>query len=125
MDVNESEWDCTLEHNLWRGQDVHATLNDDKRTWGVGGPAVRLGFRQIKRFHVASGQRIVETRNRVGRFTSIEHFHRETNLPRHSMIRLAEADAFTSLGLSRRQALWQAMALPDVRRPAVRSDCAR
>jgi error-prone DNA polymerase len=77
------------------------------------GPAVRLGFRQIKRFAVAHGQRIVEARQRVGTFTSINHFHRATQLPRHAMVRLAEADAFTSLGLSRRNALWEVMALAD------------
>ena len=81
--------------------------------WGVGGPAVRLGFRQIKRFPVALGQQIVEARNRVGRFTSIDHFHRTTKLPRHAIVRLAEADAFSSLGLSRRTALWEVMALSD------------
>ena len=85
----------------------------EKFVWGVGGPAVRLGFRQIKRFPVALGQQIVEARNRVGRFTSIDHFHRTTKLPRHAIVRLAEADAFSSLGLSRRTALWEVMALSD------------
>ena len=78
---------------------------------------MRLGFRQIKGFHVVHGQRIVETRKRVSRFTSIEHFHRVTRLPRHSMVRLAEADAFGSLGLSRREALWEVMALSDEHNP--------
>jgi error-prone DNA polymerase len=142
-DVNESEWDCTLEHfpplpsGEGRGEGACGNREPllcenpltlalsqrergqgtNKRTWGKNGPAVRLGFRQIKRFHVAHGQRIVEARQRAGRFTSIAHFHDATRLPRHSMMRLAEADAFTSLRLSRRAALWQVMALADERNP--------
>ena len=46
---------------------------------------------------------------RSGRFTSIAHFRRATALPRHAIERLAQADAFSSLGLSRRQALWRSL----------------
>jgi error-prone DNA polymerase len=96
VDVNHSDWDCTLEHS---------------------GPAVRLGFRQIKGFHIAHAQRIMQTRARIRQFTSIDHFHRTTGLPRHSIVRLAEADAFSSLGMTRREALWDVMALSDQHAP--------
>ena len=144
VDVNSSEWDCTLERSPpppspgapgeGRGEGSSASAGhsqaqqnphpnplpecrereqEGKHTWGLNGPAVRLGFRQIKRFPVALGQQIVESRNRVGQFNSIDHFHRTTRLPRHAIVRLAEADAFSSMGLSRRTALWEVMALSD------------
>jgi len=47
------------------------------------------------------------------RLPEFDRFHRLTHLSRKSLERLAEADAFGSLGLSRRQALWQVMELND------------
>ncbi|WP_456619144.1 error-prone DNA polymerase [Bradyrhizobium sp. P5_C12] len=98
--------------------------------------AVRLGFRQIDGFHWLdpdeerlredqakrqgvgyAGQedwadRIVAARNRRP-FTSLEDFARDTGLPKRALILLADADAFRSLGLDRREALWQVRRLPD------------
>jgi error-prone DNA polymerase len=96
--------------------------------------AVRLGFRQIDGFHwldedeerlrrlqsaaVAGAvredwaDRIVAARTRRA-FTSLEDFARDTALPKRALIMLADADAFRSLGLDRREALWQVRRLPD------------
>lgn len=94
--------------------------------------AVRLGFRQIDGFHwldedeerlkrIQSPQndgatdwadRIIDARNRSP-FTSLEDFARDTGLPKRALILLADADAFRSLGLDRREALWQVRRLPD------------
>ncbi|WP_234681299.1 error-prone DNA polymerase [Bradyrhizobium monzae] len=98
--------------------------------------AVRLGFRQIDGFHwldpdeeflrkqqaerqgktyVAQedwADRIIKARDRQ-RFTSLEDFARDTRLPKRALILLADADAFRSLGLDRREALWQVRRLPD------------
>lgn len=98
--------------------------------------AVRLGFRQIDGFHwldpdeeflkreqakqqgreYASqkdwAELIIDARNR-GPFTSLEDFARGTGLPKRALILLADADAFRSLGLDRREALWQVRRLPD------------
>jgi error-prone DNA polymerase len=86
--------------------------------------AVRLGFRQIDGFRVRdlddpeswSGdewcQRIVEARARRP-FTSLEDFARDTGLPKRALILLADADAFRSIGLDRRAALWAVRRLPD------------
>jgi error-prone DNA polymerase len=76
-----------------------------------------LGFRQIKGFREEFAKWIVEARSRVGRFHSVDQFHRATRLPRKSIERLAEADAFGSLALSRRQALWEVMELSDEQEP--------
>lgn len=94
--------------------------------------AVRLGFRQIDGFHWLDedeerlkriqsprndgatdwADRIIDARNR-GPFTSLEDFARDTGLPKRALILLADADAFRSLGLDRREALWQVRRLPD------------
>src|SRR5581483_12526567 len=103
--------------------------------------AVRLGFRQIDGFSwkdedeerlkqiqssfrdaplmrgEAVGEedwadRIVAARKRRP-FTSLEDFARDTGLPKRALILLADADAFRSLGLDRRAALWAVRRLPD------------
>ncbi|MEW6768558.1 MAG: error-prone DNA polymerase [Pseudomonadota bacterium] len=98
--------------------------------------AVRLGFRQIDGFEVfepddqhmidkgigapARGKppqhywdtRIVAARAQ-GPFVSLEEFAQRTGLPKRALILLADADAFRSLGLDRREALWTVRRLPD------------
>jgi error-prone DNA polymerase len=105
VDVNNSEWDCTLESS--------ANLTNDhvlpKYDWGKSGPTVRLGFRMVRGLHRSHADRLVEARKRVGGFRSIEQFSRASKLPTHCLRRLAEADAFRSLGLSRRESLWAVM----------------
>ncbi len=56
--------------------------------------------------------RIIAARNRR-KFTSLEDFARDTALPKRALILLADADAFRSLGLDRRAALWAVRRLPD------------
>ena len=103
--------------------------------------AVRLGFRQIDGFswidedeerlkqsqlslrgarsannNVGKEQdwadRIVAARKRRP-FTSLEEFARDTGLPKRALVLLADADAFRSIGLDRRAALWAVRRLPD------------
>ena len=108
--------------------------------------ALRLGFRQIDGFEVFDvddrlpekfgkipkkpqkdywDQRIVAARARK-LFASLEDFARETGLPKRALILLADADAFRSLGLDRREALWTVRRLPDdVPLPLFQSAAAR
>lgn len=58
------------------------------------------------------GDRIVTARMRRP-FTSLEDFARDTALPKRALLLLADADAFRSLGLDRRAALWAVRRLPD------------
>jgi error-prone DNA polymerase len=46
-------------------------------------------------------------------FTSLEDFARDTALPKRALVLLADADAFRSIGLDRRAALWAVRRLPD------------
>ena len=57
-------------------------------------------------------ERIIAARRRRP-FTSLEDFARDTALPKRALILLADADAFRSIGLDRRAALWAVRRLPD------------
>jgi len=85
-DVNSSRWDCTLEEG-----------------------ALRLGLRLIRGLSETHAQMIEEARQ-AGPFRGWDDFSRRTRLSRAVMSRLATADAFSSLSLNRRGALWQALA---------------
>jgi error-prone DNA polymerase len=133
VDVNASEWDCTLEEEARReeqarrheGTEARSEIQNAKDAASSPSclrafvpsclhfPSLRLGLRQIRGLARALADRIPAARQKYGPFTSIAHFRRATALPRHAIERLAQADAFASLGLSRRQALWMALALKD------------
>jgi error-prone DNA polymerase len=113
VDVNHSAWDCTLED-----PNPRAAI-PGKAGWGVNGPVLRLGFRQVKGMSEVHAKRILEARGERGRFASVADLHASTRLPASALRRLAEADAFGSLGLARRQAVWHALELKDERLPLV------
>ncbi len=89
VDVNYSTWDNTLE----------APDGSDRY-------ALRLGFRQIKGLSTADALAIVANRPEVG-YQDIYMMARQSNLSPGALEKLADADAFTSLGLPRREALWR------------------
>ena len=71
--------------------------------------AVRLGFRQVKGLSEVDMNLLVARRG--SGYGSVRDLWMRTGLPRAAIERLADADAFASLGLSRREALWAAQAL--------------
>src|SRR5229473_1250738 len=71
--------------------------------------ALRLGFRQINGFSEADGRAIEAARGEC--FDSVRDLWLRTRLKPSALERLAEADAFMSLGLNRRDALWAVKAL--------------
>ena len=87
-DINHSEWDCTLE------TDAAST----------GGFALRLGLRQIRGFREDDATRLVAAR--ANGYDSPMTLSRRAGLAAAALDRLARADAFGSLGLGRREALW-------------------
>ena len=97
VDINHSDWDCTLESD---GSD--------------GRPALRLGFRQI------DGMNEKETRDKLlaaraaAPFADAYDLWRRGGIRLEAIERLAAADAFRSIGLDRRQALWEVKALNGV-----------
>jgi error-prone DNA polymerase len=73
--------------------------------------ALRLGFRQIKGFSEADAERLVATRG--SGLPDPAALWRRSGLGHAALERLAEADAFRSIGLDRRRALWALKALGD------------
>ncbi len=92
VDVNCSQWDCTLE----------------------GERILRLGFRLIRGLAEKDAAAIVQARA-AGPFETIDEFTRRTDLLQGAVSRLAEADAFGSLGRDRRRSLWDALSQPSRR----------
>jgi error-prone DNA polymerase len=89
--VNRSDWDCTLEPR------------PDGRL------ALRLGFRQIKGLREEDAGWIVAARGNG--YPDVESLWRRAGVPPAALERLAEADAFAGLPLSRRDALWAVRAI--------------
>ena len=94
-DVNLSDWDCTLEPT------------DRPR------PALRLGLRQIKGLAKAEAEKLVACRG--SGYRSPLDLWQKAGLQPRTLVRLAEADAFQSLGLDRRQAAWAVKRLTEAR----------
>jgi len=114
IDVNSSEWDCILEYSVDTSTIVPAA---SKRSWGVGGPVLRLGMRQIKGMREDDANQIVTARQIHRPFTSVAQCHRLARLDTGAIRRLAEADALKSIGPTRRPATWEAMTLANVPTP--------
>ena len=112
-DVNASDWDCTLETESLgpgnQGQRGKSASHSPPSTLNAH-PILRLGLRMISGLPLAAAQQIERVRQ-LGQFRSVDDFQLRTGLGRGVCQRLARADAFASLGIARRQALWQA--LPD------------
>ncbi|HEV2508946.1 error-prone DNA polymerase [Bosea sp. (in: a-proteobacteria)] len=96
IDVNSSAWDNLLEPGGpgW------------KSPW-----ALRLGLRQLDSFKEDWAERLVAAR--AEGYHDVEELVRRARLPARAMRLLADADAFRSLGLDRREALWAVRRLPD------------
>jgi error-prone DNA polymerase len=90
VDVSASSWDCTIEP-------------------GEGGPALRLGLRLVKGLGEGDAVRITAARP----FAGLADLAARTGLDRGALDALAQADAFRSLGLERRPALWAVAGLWD------------
>ncbi|WP_209329929.1 error-prone DNA polymerase [Lunatimonas salinarum] len=90
VDVNRSLWDNVFEEK--QGKYF----------------AIRLGFRHVKGLQQEDMERLVARRTRpYAQVTELIH----VGVPKAALERLADADAFRSMGLHRRQALWDVLAL--------------
>ncbi|BBC72685.1 DNA polymerase [Altererythrobacter sp. B11] len=108
VDVNCSEWDCTLEKT--EGEGSGSTSLD-------GQMALRLGFRQVDGFPAHAAARLLAARAKGGRFRDVAELRERAGLIPAHIEKLASADCFGSIALSRRQALWDArsiVAAPDL-----------
>lgn len=92
VDINHSHWDNILEEKA--GQYF----------------ALRLGFRQIKGLPAEDVQLLIDARQAA--FKSLNELL-DAGLSMFTLEKLADADAFRSIGLDRRQALWEVSSLSD------------
>lgn len=92
VDINYSDWDHKLEEKSGNYR------------------ALRLGFRQIKGISAQDMQLLISARTKS--FTNVNAML-DAGLSTATLERLADADAFRSIGLDRRQALWEVSALSD------------
>ncbi|WAC14819.1 error-prone DNA polymerase [Dyadobacter pollutisoli] len=92
VDVNLSDWDNKLEEKQGNYK------------------VIRLGFRQVKGVNREDIDLLVAARTK--RYTAI-HILRDAGVSQGVLEKLADADAFRSMGLDRRQAMWEATALAD------------
>jgi error-prone DNA polymerase len=92
VDINYSTWDNALEERVGRH-------------W-----AVRLGFRQVK--GLREEDMIILTAGRGERYENINQL-KDAGVSEAALERLADADAFRSIGLDRRKAIWEVSALAD------------
>jgi DNA polymerase-3 subunit alpha/error-prone DNA polymerase len=89
---------------------INASLWDNRMEDRPGGAlALRLGFRQIRGLAEADADWIVAARGNG--YRAVEDVWRRAGVAAGVLTKLAEADAFAALGLSRRDALWAARAL--------------
>jgi error-prone DNA polymerase len=108
VDVNHSEVEATLEPGppaAERLSALHAEMKSDVRATH----AVRLGLKEVKGLPRQAAKLIAERRGRG--YDSLRDVWLRTGLSPRVLERLADADAFGSLGLKRRDALWGAKAL--------------
>ena len=114
VDINASDWDSTLEDRdpdeadtarrmMRRHREMENVIETQK--------AVRLGFRQVKGLREDDMVQLVERRGRG--YDSVRDLWLRSGLKRAQIERLADADAFRSIGLDRRAALWAVRALDD------------
>ncbi|CAG5068102.1 Error-prone DNA polymerase [Dyadobacter sp. CECT 9623] len=92
VDINHSQWDNLLEAKTGKYCPI------------------RLGFRQVKGMREDDIQALISGRKKP--YTSVHHL-REAGVSQAALERFADADAFRSIGLDRRQALWEVTALSD------------
>jgi error-prone DNA polymerase len=90
VDINHSDWDNTLEEQDGRYK------------------AVRLGFRQVE--GVREEEILLLIARRVQPYINIRALQ-DVGLSQLTLEKLADADAFNSIGLDRRAAMWQVAAL--------------
>jgi DNA-directed DNA polymerase III PolC len=89
--INRSRWDNVMERTE------------------RGDLALRLGFRQIKAMREEEADWLTAARGNG--YTAVDDVWRRAGLEAKTLTILAEADAFATLGISRRDALWAARAL--------------
>lgn len=107
-DINTSDWDNKLEAIRIAADHLHPRHNE-MRADIFSTRTVRLGFRQISGLRQEELNRLVA--NRGNGYDSVRDVWLRGGVSVSTIERLADGDAFRSLGLDRRDALWAARGL--------------
>jgi error-prone DNA polymerase len=108
VDINASRWECTLEKAAFdpaRVSERHVDMRRTIRTMH----AMRMGFNQIR--GLAEKRMADFVARRGDGYVSVRDVWLRSGLDTGEIGRLADADAFRSIGLDRREALWAVRAL--------------
>ncbi|OAP39011.1 DNA polymerase [Sinorhizobium glycinis] len=111
VDVNHSSWDALLEGEAMFRKDAIDPRHADMRDVFRAEKAVRLGFRLVKGVKQTDMETLVARRGEG--YRSVHDLWVRSGLTRAVLERLADADAFRSIGLDRRRALWAVKALDE------------
>jgi len=117
IDVLHSNWRCRLERVESRGSRVERSLSSSVNTSANGGGregdafALRLGLRYVTGLRADAGKRI-EAERAMAPFASVADVVTRCALRDDEAQTLAHLGAFAAFGLTRREALWQAAAVP-------------
>ncbi|HRA05026.1 MAG TPA: helix-hairpin-helix domain-containing protein, partial [Propionicimonas sp.] len=99
---------CVARHQPPTGEFDPSAPDESASHRRDGGFAVRLGLAEVRGIGREVAEHIVSEREANGPFASMPELVRRTGLTREQLEALASADAFASLGLTRRGALWLA-----------------
>jgi error-prone DNA polymerase len=105
VDINHSDWDSQLTKPADHQADHHVGAINAKQPRYT----LQLGLRLVKGLARAEGERIAASRDPA--FVTMDEVMRRADVSARAMQAIAAADGFISLGLARRQALWQARRL--------------
>ncbi|MGX7952473.1 error-prone DNA polymerase [Tsuneonella sp. HG249] len=111
IDVNHSNWDCTLEPIEETAEPRPRFRKGHDRWRSDSGWALRLGLRQIDGLPEHIAAKLVSARQDGGAFKDVRELRDRAGIPPAHVERLAAADCFGSLNLPRRQALWESRTL--------------
>ncbi len=103
VDINHSHWDNTLEAEETRITQLNSR-HESQRAHLRGTHAIRIGLRQVKGLREADMHALVDKRGRG--YDSVRDLWLRTDLSPSVLEHLAQADAFRSIGLDRRDAIW-------------------
>lgn len=107
-DINASAAGTTLEPVVPSARDDAAAGRTPPGGPGRGVFAVRLGLAGVRGLGADAAAAIAAERERGGPYRSIADVSRRSGASEAQLTALASAGAFTSLGLDRRQSIWQA-----------------
>ncbi len=108
IDIARSDWKCTLEN---AGQGGAGAVGKPGAPFSDRRLEVRLGLRYVSGLRQDAGERI-ETARRQAPFVSIDDVAVRADLHDDELQALAHIGAFAAFGVTRREALWQASAVP-------------